>query len=192
MALALGAGIHLQNRRCRQPTRIGEDLGELRKQDDEERLDRIFVPRQFVTQLHMQTDQFAIAGDLFIWDIAHPCLAAEQDPRDRVGVQAVGLRSQSSLLGKFRRLSGMQQTQVIALSLQKVEEILSVARSRLQTHDNLSGSYPQAGQPLLQKCQTRRRIRQLSRFDSHLFLGRQNGKTAFFAANIHAHDRRKR
>lgn len=77
--------------------------------------------------LGMQTDQFAIAGNLFIGDIAHACLSAEQDAGDRGGIQPVGLGSQPPARSLLMGLSRMQQTQVIASLLEKVKEILPIA-----------------------------------------------------------------
>ncbi len=78
------------------------------------------------------------------------------------------------------------------MSLEKLKEILPIARGRLQAHHDLLRGHAQTRDPFLQVDKTRGSIGQVSRFHHHLFLGSQNGKAAGFTADINADDIRKR
>jgi hypothetical protein len=85
----------------------------------------------------------------------------------------------------------MQQAQVIAVLLEKLEDILPRFVRWLPVRSRLEQGNPQANKPPVQESKTRSYIDKVSRFDHHLLLRSQYGKAADFAANINSNDIRK-
>src|SRR6266566_446662 len=121
---------------CRS-TRISEDLTELGEEHGEQRLDFVFGASHFIGELGMQPHQFAIGGNQIARHIASTSFSTQEYARNRGGIQVICFRSQTPLLGKLMGLSGMQETQLIPTTFQKVGEILSIPRSRFQTNEHL-------------------------------------------------------
>ena len=112
-------------------------MTELGKQHAEQSLNLVLVARRFISQLAMQAHQLAIGGNQVAGHIASTGFSTEQHPGDGRRIQFVGLGSQSSSLGKLMRLSRMQEAQLVPAAFQKVVEILALARSGLQTNQDL-------------------------------------------------------
>src|SRR6266567_6780701 len=106
-----GTGIALEESQGGRTARIGEDLNKLGKQHDQQGLDLVLVARAVIGKLTVQALQLAIRRDQLVGHRARPRLAAQQDARNRGGIQAVGLGPQAPLLCKLMRLAWMQQAQ---------------------------------------------------------------------------------
>ena len=75
----------------------------------------------------MQTHQLAIARDQFAGNIPAAGFTTQQDARDGLRVQFIGLGSQPASLCKLMGLPGVEQTQFVAMVLEKVIEVLPIA-----------------------------------------------------------------
>ena len=104
-------------------------------------MDLVTVARDILGQLCLQPRQFTVGRDQIRRHVATTSLPAKQHTRDRIGIQLVRFRSQSTLLRKLMGLTWMQQAELVASAFQKAVEIFSLARGGLQADQNLLGRH---------------------------------------------------
>ena len=166
---------------------IGVDPDKLGKQHDEQDLDLVLGARAALGQLTVQALHLAIRHDQLVGHIARARLASQQDARNRGGIQAVGLGPQAALLRERMRLAWMQQAQHVALRLEKLVQVFTVARGHFQPNQDALGWHSKVAEGRVHLHEARVVLGHFRGLDDGALVGLQDRVDISLTAHINAH-----